>query len=138
MTDLATKRFAERALDEPVTVLPGLRLELGYNPGVAFGALAGVPSWALLAGLTLLTAALAAAVWRGALRLPWPAPGLLLGGALANLVDRVGDGRVTDFIDPARWPAFNAADVAITTAVLVMLWSSLRGDDRLDPSSAAR
>ena len=40
--------------------------------------------------------------------------GLLAGGALGNLADRVRDGAVTDFIDPPLWPAFNLADVAIT------------------------
>lgn len=133
--DLATKRVAEGALDEPVVLLPGLRLELGYNPGVAFGALAGIPSWVLVAGLTLLVTALAVATGRGALPLPWPAAGLLLGGALANLADRAGDGRVTDFIDPARWPAFNLADIAITTGVLALLWS-LRKEERPTPSAA--
>lgn len=126
--DLVTKRIAESSLDEPVALAPGLRLELGHNSGVAFGALTGVPSWVLVLAISGLVAALGLAIWRGALTLPWPVAGLLLGGALGNLVDRVADGRVTDFIDPARWPAFNLADLAITAGVLTLLWSSVRGD----------
>lgn len=128
--DLTTKRIAESALDEPVALLPGLRLELGHNAGVAFGALTGVPSWILVLVISGLLVALVFATWRGALPLPWPVGGLLLGGAIANLIDRVGDGRVTDFIDAARWPAFNLADVAITAGVLALLWASARGDER--------
>ena len=141
VVDLVTKWLAERRLDEPVTVLAGVRLELGHNSGVAFGALNDLPSWVLIVGVTALIAGLLVAVGRGLLPLPWPAVGLLLGGALANLVDRVGDGRVTDFIDPPRWPAFNLADVAITCAVLLILWRSTRAEGpaaRLAERPAAR
>jgi signal peptidase II len=48
--------------------------------------------------------------------------GLLAGGAVGNLVDRVASGAVTDFIDFSWWPAFNVADMAITAGVLSMLW----------------
>ena len=48
--------------------------------------------------------------------------GLLVGGSLGNLLDRLAHGEVTDFIDPARWPAFNVADCGITVgAVLIVL-----------------
>jgi signal peptidase II len=51
----------------------------------------------------------------------WPAVGLLAGGALGNLADRVRDGAVIDFLDPPNWPAFNLADVAITFGVALLL-----------------
>jgi len=51
----------------------------------------------------------------------WLATGLLLGGALGNLLDRLRDDAVTDFIDLPLWPAFNLADVSITAGVLVLL-----------------
>ena len=124
--DLGTKWLAERRLDEPVSLLGGLRLDLGHNSGIAFGALNDLPSWVLVVGVAGLIGGLLFALLRGLLPLVWPAGGLLLGGALANLVDRLGDGRVTDFIDPPRWPAFNLADVAITCAVLLILWDSMR------------
>ena len=128
VADLATKWLAERRLDESISLLAGIRFELGHNSGVAFGALNDVPSWVLIVSVTALIAGLLVALRRGVLRLPWPAVALLLGGAVGNLVDRVGDGRVIDFIDPPRWPAFNLADVAITVGVLLALWHSMRED----------
>ena len=128
--DLATKRWAEAGLDEPIRIIAGLRLELGYNSGIAFGALTDLPSVWLVAAIMCLVVALTVAAVRGTVPIPWPAGGLLLGGAVANLIDRVGDGVVTDFIDPARWPAFNLADVAITCAVILMLWRGIREEPR--------
>lgn len=52
----------------------------------------------------------------------WLPIGLLLGGATGNLIDRVLDGAVTDFVDVAWWPAFNLADVAITLGVVALLF----------------
>ena len=46
--------------------------------------------------------------------------GLLVGGALGNLADRIRDNGVTDFLDPPLWPAFNLADIAITAGVVVV------------------
>ena len=61
----------------------------------------------------------------------WLPTGLLLGGALGNVIDRVRDGAVTDFIKLPGWPAFNLADVAITAGVLALLYvlERPRGDD---------
>lgn len=135
--DLLSKWLAERELGEPQRLLLELELELGFNSGVAFGALNGLPTAALVVGLALLVAALTASVLRGWLAPPWPAAGLLLGGALGNLIDRVADGRVTDFIDPPRWPPFNLADIAITAGVAVMLVSTLREERRAVAAPAA-
>ena len=55
----------------------------------------------------------------------WLGVGLLTGGALGNLADRIRDGAVTDFLDPPLWPAFNVADVAITVGVIVIALSAL-------------
>lgn len=133
VVDLATKWWAERHLDEPISLIAGVSLELGHNSGVAFGALTDLPVGVMVGVVTCLVAAFFVAVVRHALPIRWPAAGLLLGGALANLIDRIGDGVVTDFIDPPRWPAFNLADVAITCAVVLMLWSSFRDDPRARP-----
>lgn len=135
--DLLTKRLAEDELREPVRVLPGLELDLGFNSGVAFGALNGLPTAALVSGLSLLIGALIVGAWRGWFAPPWPAAGLLLGGALGNLIDRSADGRVTDFIDPARWPPFNVADVAITLGVMVLVVASLRDERRAEKSAVS-
>ena len=46
---------------------------------------------------------------------------LLLGGAIGNILDRIGDGAVTDFVKLPRWPAFNVADIAVTLGVVLLL-----------------
>ena len=56
--------------------------------------------------------------------------GLLLGGSLSNLADRVRQGYVTDFIDPEYWPAFNLGDVFITVGVIALLVTLLFFDKR--------
>ena len=47
----------------------------------------------------------------------------MLGGAIGNLIDRVGDGEVTDFIKFPEWPSFNVADSAITIGVIILVWA---------------
>jgi len=65
----------------------------------------------------------------------WLAVGLLAGGALGNLADRVRADAVTDFIDPPLWPAFNLADVAITLGALGLVAISLGWTDHNDRSA---
>jgi signal peptidase II len=65
----------------------------------------------------------------------WLGVGLLAGGALGNLVDRLSDGGVTDFIDPPLWPAFNVADIAITAGVVVIALTALRAPPEPKPES---
>ena len=65
----------------------------------------------------------------------WLAVGLLVGGALGNLADRVRADAVTDFIDPPLWPAFNLADVAITLGALGLVAISLGWTDHIDRSA---
>ena len=134
--DWLTKDWAERmlVLHEPVQLVGGLfRLTLVYNTGVAFGLFANGGVWPLIfTGLFILSLAVGLI---GALRtneIPevaaWPI-GLILGGAIANFVDRLPDGRVTDFLDvglgAARWPTFNLADSFIMVGVILSLWTSL-------------
>jgi signal peptidase II len=67
----------------------------------------------------------------------WLAVGLLTGGALGNLADRVRADAVTDFIDPPLWPAFNLADVAITCGVVIVVLAAFgpSPEPAEDPSS---
>ena len=58
--------------------------------------------------------------------LVWLPTGMLLGGALGNVIDRLRDGAVTDFIKLPGWPAFNVADISITLGVLVLLYVTER------------
>ena len=94
-------------------LLPFLSIVHVHNRGVAFGALGGGGAPVLLI------------VWyfarpRG-LPLLWLPTGMLLGGAVGNIVDRLHQGHVTDFVKLPHWPAFNLADVAITVGVVVLV-----------------
>jgi len=57
--------------------------------------------------------------------LSWVALGLVLGGTIGNLIDRLHFGYVTDFLDFAVWPAFNIADSAVTVGVIIIAYSLL-------------
>jgi signal peptidase II len=111
-------------------VLGPLELTLSHNRGVAFGLAGG-------AGVKLvLTTALALGVI-GFLfsRNPqrpgmWLAVGLVAGGAVGNLADRIRADAVTDFIVVGSWPAFNLADVSITCGVLLLVYFYLRDAER--------
>jgi signal peptidase II len=59
----------------------------------------------------------------------WVAVGLLAGGALGNLADRVRADQVTDYIDIGSWPAFNLADVAITCGVVLLVLLYIRDSE---------
>jgi signal peptidase II len=60
----------------------------------------------------------------------WLAVGLVGGGALGNLADRIRADAVTDFIDLPPWPPFNVADVAITAGVILLVLIYLRDGQR--------
>ena len=59
----------------------------------------------------------------------WLGVGLLVGGAIGNLIDRLRLDAVTDFLDPPLWPAFNVADVSITLGVIVVALAALAPRD---------
>lgn len=100
------------------------------NEGIAFGLFPGRQE--AIAVLTVVALSAIAIALAGLVsRNPMVAAGagLLVGGSLGNLIDRLAHGAVTDFIDLARWPAFNVADCGITVgAVLIVL--GLMADDR--------
>lgn len=134
--DWLTKTWAEQTLllYTPMPLIGQFfRLTLGYNTGVAFGLFANGGVWPLIVtGLIIIMLAvwLVRALHTGEIPgiAAWPT-GLILGGALANFVDRLPDGRVTDFLDMgfnmARWPTFNLADSFIVVGVAVLLWVSM-------------
>ena len=123
--DLASKAWASASLDTPIDIGASLSLQLGYNPGVAFGTGQSLPTWVLLALTGAICAAIAVAGWRGAL-VPAVAVGLVLGGAVGNLLDRMTGGSVVDMIHLTWWPTFNLADGAICIgAALIVVWSLL-------------
>ena len=110
----------------PYRVVGGLRVGLTYNRGISFSQLAqaGVIVTALVVAVAAgVIAALVFATPRYR-----PALGLILGGALGNLVDRLRfGGAVVDFIGVYGWPSFNVADMAIVAGTLVLVMQVLRG-----------
>ncbi len=130
VVDQGAKALIEANLvpGEHVDVLGPLGFTLAHNRGVAFGLASG-------GGAALVVLTVAALLFVGVLfaRNPtrpgmWVAVGLLAGGALGNLVDRVRAGAVTDYVDMLGWPPFNLADAAITLGVLVLAWSYLEAE----------
>jgi signal peptidase II len=125
--DQAAKALIEAHLvpGQEVEVLGPFGLTLSHNSGVAFGLASGGG-----ARLILATAVALAVVGYIFARNPtrpgmWIAAGLLAGGALGNLADRVRADAVTDYIQIGSWPAFNLADVAVTAGVLLLALSYL-------------
>jgi signal peptidase II len=100
-----------------------LSIDLAHvrNRGIAFGLFAGGGALLTVLTYTALGLLLVYFARHARQRLLWLPTGLLLGGALGNLIDRARLGAVTDFIDPPWWPAFNLADAAITLGVLALL-----------------
>jgi signal peptidase II len=128
VADQAAKAAIEAHLvpGQRVAVLGPLSLTLTHNTGVAFGLAGGAGT-----GLVLVTLAALSFVgllfWRNPTRPGmWIAVGLLAGGALGNLADRVRAGAVTDYVDLPHWPPFNLADTAITIGVVLLAISFLR------------
>ena len=91
------------------------------NTGVAFGFLSGGGAPVLIFTLVALGALLGFLVLRPGRRLLWVPTGLLVGGAIGNLIDRVADGSVIDFIKLPHWDAFNVADMGITFGVITLV-----------------
>jgi len=122
IVDQAVKSAIERNLvpGEHVEALGPLELTLSHNRGVAFG-LAGGVAFGLVA-VTLAALGLVVYLFARDPGRPgmWAASGLVAGGALSNLADRVFAGEVTDYIDIGSWPPFNVADVAITCGVILL------------------
>ena len=102
--------------------LPLVHLVHVRNTGVAFSIFSGGGTLVLvftLLALALLVGYLALHPERPWL---WVPTGMLVGGAIGNLIDRIANGAVTDFIKLPHWPAFNVADMSITFGVLALLW----------------
>jgi signal peptidase II len=130
--DQAAKAAIEAHLvpGEQVDVLGPLGLTLSHNAGVAFGLAGGAGAPLIL--ITLVALGVVVYLFARNPTRPgmWIAAGLLAGGAIGNLVDRVRADAVTDFVDLSPWPPFNLADVAITAGVLLLVFIYLRDAER--------
>ena len=130
--DQAVKAVVESELvpGEQVDLLGPVGVTLAHNEGVAFG-LAGGGALPLVA-FALLALGFVGYLFARNATVPglWVAVGLVAGGALGNLVDRLRAGEVTDYVEVGSWPPFNLADVAITVGVAVFALIFLREDRR--------
>lgn len=129
--DQATK-VAAFALDGRHSLLGGVVVfDHHKNPGAAFGILRNVPGSAIILTVTTLaTIVLLAVLFRKLIRTHLVtgciALGLIYGGAIGNLIDRVAIGMVRDFIELRlhffTWPAFNVADITIVAGIILLLF----------------
>ncbi len=131
---IVVDQLSKRAVRSSITpgeehkLLPGVDLVNTRNHGVAFGFLPGSHlAVTILIGVALLIL-LAYFALHASRPLIWLPTGMLVGGALGNILDRLRDGSVTDFIKlPLGWPPFNLADASITLGV-VILFIVIEGD----------
>jgi signal peptidase II len=129
--DQLTKWWA-RGLDRPIDLIGSLRFNLAFNSGAAFSSFEGLGSLIGVAGVVIVVVLLRFSL-QVTNRVGAVFMGVVIGGAIGNLVDRLvqpGDGlfggKVTDFIDLQWWPIFNVADIALTVGGLLLVLTGLR------------
>lgn len=127
---------ASLTLGERRQILPFLDLHYGVNDGVAFGMLSGRPA-VIFPAVALALLAVVAYVALDRRLLAAVAGGLLAGGSVGNVYERIIYGHVTDFLRLPYWPTFNVADVFIVTGVGLLLLN-LALDARTPSSSEGR
>jgi signal peptidase II len=139
VADQLTKAAVQAAIPEHamLRLAPFLAFTFVWNTGAAFSLFAGAPAWIRLPVFVLVTVVaigLLVSFVRGlpdTARAARVAVGMILGGAVGNLVCRLRYGKVIDFVylhwADFYWPAFNVADSAITIGVAIVLVESLRG-----------
>ena len=135
VADQVTKLIirGQMAPREMIEVFPGFSISRGSNEGIAFGLFPGrqgIVAVLTVIALSAIAIALAGLVARNAMVAV--GAGLLVGGSLGNLIDRLVHGAGTDFIDLDRWPAFNLADCGITVGAVLIVLGLLRDADEDD------
>ena len=133
--DQATKWWVvEHVMNPPrvIPVAPFLNLVMGWNRGVSFGLFnwdSAATAWALSVLALVIVAVLLAWMAKEDRATVVAALGLVIGGAIGNVIDRARFGAVADFLDfhafGFHWPAFNAADTAISLGALALLADAL-------------
>jgi signal peptidase II len=122
------------ALGESRHLLPGVTLVRAQNSGIAFSLFSGGQAGVIVVAAIVITAVLAYFARHRERPWMWLACGMVVGGALGNLIDRLRVGQVTDFVKLPDWPAFNLADASITLGVLALLWVVGRGGAAARPA----
>tara|TARA_R110002073_G_scaffold325609_2_gene504787 strand:+ start:1615 stop:2109 length:495 start_codon:yes stop_codon:yes gene_type:complete len=138
--DLATKWMVLGIIMQPPKVIQissFFSLNLGFNRGISFGLLSSphfatpylLSTFALIVVLFLVTQ-----LWRGTSKIEAIGIGAIVGGATANVIDRLVDGTVTDFLDfqiySYHWPTFNVPDTAIFSGVVLFIVASIFDNKR--------
>jgi signal peptidase II len=142
LVDYITKRIAEATLAHRPVPLVGdwLSFQLVYNPGAAFGNHVGDYSRWVFMGLAVVALVVLGSMVKqsdGTQPARLVALGLVCGGAVGNLIDRITSARgVVDFIDvwigPFHWPTFNVADMAVSCGAVLLaliLWNEGRREE---------
>jgi signal peptidase II len=109
-------------LGERQDLVAGLKLVNVRNSGIAFGLLSDGGAFLAVGTAVALLALVFFFVTHTGRPLVWLPTGLLLGGAVGNVVDRAREGSVTDFVKFPHFPAFNVADMAITVGVVALIY----------------
>jgi signal peptidase II len=131
LADQLTKQVVGRtlALGDSVDIAGPFSIHHVENPGIAFG-LFGSRTSLVIAVTAVAVGAMLLFFARSGRRHPVlpVALGLVLGGSIANLIDRIRLGHVTDFLDLVAWPAFNLADSFIVVGVAILFGALVLGD----------
>lgn len=123
LVDQLSKRAVRGSIvpGEERKVIPGIQLVDTRNHGVAFGFLPGQHVLVTIAVALALAGLLAYFATHISKPLIWLPTGMLIGGAFGNILDRLNEGSVTDFIKlPLGWPPFNLADMSITLGIVIL------------------
>jgi signal peptidase II len=131
VADQVTKHIvsSQLALDDEVAVIGPFSIHHVQNSGIAFGLFPDATAAVIVLTTVAVGWMLVFFARAGARHPVLPvALGLLLGGSISNLADRVRLGHVTDFLDLRYWPAFNLADVCIVVGVVLLVGTMLAGE----------
>ena len=126
-----------------IPVFPSFNLVMGWNRGISFGIFdSNSPpnQWLLIALALVVVAVLLVWLKRDDSRLVSAALGMIVGGALGNVIDRIHYGAVADFLDfyigDFHWPAFNVADTGITIGAVILVLETLFVGSETDKKDA--
>ena len=146
IADQATKWWIVHEVMQPprvIEITPFFNLVLGWNRGISFGLFntdSPINAWLLPLIATAIVIVLSVWLYRVDRTLIGVAIGLIIGGAIGNVIDRLHYGAVADFIDihvaGFHWPAFNVADSGITVGAVLLVADSLFGSPKTAKNEA--